>query len=53
MKLTGVEMSNDWFHEMVEYAQDRDEWRSKVAAFELKPVPKRAPIRRSIRIANL
>ena len=40
MKLTGVEMSNDWLHEMVECAQDRDQWRSKVADFELKPIPK-------------
>ena len=49
MKLIDVEISNDWFHEMVECAQDRDVWRSKVADFELKPVPKRAPVRSPVR----
>ena len=52
MKIVGVEISNGWLSDMVECSKDRDQWRSKVADFELKPIPKRTP-RRSIRIANL
>ena len=40
MKLIGVEISNEWFSEMVECTQDRDQWRSKEADSEPKPIPK-------------